>query len=231
MVWTKLKGIAMALLAIGACIVGGTGVIAYQVLETRESHVPMAGKAASQTPVQLARAFPDEGPTALEPAPQAGPASKGGDEPRTDPPRVLEARLRLAQYRQEKQQSDFQAGLVGPMAVAEARFDVEILRAQLAAQREDLRDELELLQARQAVKEAELRRETALRSIGRGESQGEIKKAELNEVLIRIKQTERRLEVLDKIVKGLPALPAEPQPAAPRPAPAPAPAPEPAGAR
>jgi hypothetical protein len=170
------------------------------------------------------------------------------------PTAELAARLKLARERLKLAEQRHRTGAVPISDYVEAAGAVEILEAQILGQFEQLRDELELLRIRLKARQAELARAEALAKkeriaveglqklverhvVSSGEldtaetsrlasqSEVELKKAELEEAVIREGQVERKMKQLIPLLKDFipqpnePATNAAPPPVPPPPAP------------
>jgi len=165
-----------------------------------------------------------------------------------DPIRVLVARLAVARDALDIHERLFKQGQLSSLEVIQARSGVHVLMASLAARRDDLRDELERLEAQFATRKADLRGAMSLAqstserlamqvplaksqqipasAIAQASqdtdwrrSQVDIKRAEVQEVLVRIGQVKRRLGEVESLVQDPPVR----APGSDLPAPPPAP--------
>ena len=226
---SQVKFVA-ALLAIGA-VASGAGVLAYQEQEAAKPRPPEV-KGGSPTSDERAGAVPAvPNPPVAPAAPRrsaAGSPARRSAVP--DSPRILEARLSRAQRLLAIRERQFQAATISNSEIEEARGEVDVLKAELETQRDDLQDELELLQARYETKLAEIegaeaRLDQAMRDVERvrklaaqnvtgtpevarleseavfQRSQNRVKRAEAGELRVQLKQVHRRLDLLKRLIE------------------------------
>jgi hypothetical protein len=142
------------------------------------------------------------------------------------PPRELEIRLRGAQRLRKLHQQMYESGVLGMDQFEQSDSDVDLLKAQVESQRDQLRDEVELMAVQREGKRAELdgaearygqaaSRLSVQRSNARAidplalkesefeararAAQRDVKKAELREVEARWNQAKRRLAQLERL--------------------------------
>jgi RNA polymerase sigma factor (sigma-70 family) len=252
----KLKLLATVVVAVGA-VATGAGVLAYQ------DPAPEARpRAAPRIPPPRPRAAEVASPEAQAPgeAPRArgwgAVGTRGRAEAKPASPRTLEVRLKQAQRLFLTRSRQFRDHLIGQEDLDQAHDEATLIRAEIEAQRDDLRDELELLEAQLATKRAEIegtvvRADLANQALARLKSlvergavsttelvqaqseatfqgaQAGVKKAEAAEIQVRIKQVKRRLDQFDGLIaKGTVSQRPDPPAADPPPTPADAAAPK-----
>lgn len=236
--------LSMVATGIGAAMLVGAVGVAFVSARTQDAEKavsPRPNAAAVQADAGASN------PAAIEPG--GGRNSPAGSNLRpANSPRALWAKLNSAEQRFRVAKAAHEAARGGYDQVVAARGEVEVLAAELNTCAEDLRDEVDLLQAQLAIKRADVQAAEAQlakavdshkvteklandKVISQSEVRGSQrsvdirsaelakKQAELNEVVLRIKQaTRRRDEAIDltERAKGLvtehEALPKQPVP-------------------
>jgi RNA polymerase sigma-70 factor (ECF subfamily) len=218
----RLKLVAAILLAF-LTVAAGTGVAARQ----RPRQAPekaVAGVPTEPVSPRIVPEAPDEAALLVAQARTTPPPFllELNDTERRPPSfRELEIRLRYAEKLLKVREANHRTGAVSDQLLWESQAEVETLQARLEQLTSDLEDELERLKARRKVKQAEvnvsmqevsitghrdLRQPEASGAAQRAGAESRVKKAELEEIDLRVKQVERRLA--RRAVSGKPGTPA-----------------------